>query len=182
MNKSTLSVREIEPRDIDFITDYWLLSDQTFLQNMGVDLSKMPDREQWQNMLTEQISQPYEQKKSNCIIWQVDGKAVGHSNVNKIIFGHEAYMHLHLWYPEVRQRGLGSTLVKMTLPYFFRNLNLKKIYCEPYALNPAPNNTLKKIGFELIKTYTTIPGYLNFEQQVNLWVLSHDQYLMLKQK
>lgn len=38
--------------------------------------------------------------------------------------------------------------------------------------NPAPNKTLKKAGFELVKEYVTTPGPINFEQPVKLWCLS----------
>jgi hypothetical protein len=48
------------------------------------------------------------------------------------------------------------------------------LYCEPYALNPAPNKTLEKLGFKFLKTYTTIPGWINFEQEVNLWELKNN--------
>ncbi len=105
---------------------------------------------------------------------------VGHSNVNKIIFGEEAYMHLHLWKADKRQKGIGTALVKMTLPYFFDNLQLKTLYCDPYALNPAPSKTVEKVGFTFIKEHRSIPGYLNFEQQTKLWALSYDNYKKLK--
>jgi len=39
--------------------------------------------------------------------------------------------------------------------------------CEPYALNPAPNKILKKVGFTFIKIYETTPGWINFKQKVN---------------
>lgn len=178
--KNNLSVREIQERDISLIIDYWLSADKLFLLNMGVDVSKMPSKEEWQNMLLEQIWQPYKDKKSYCIIWLVNGVPAGHSNVNQIEFKQEAYMHLHLWKNEFRKTGFGTELVKMTLPYFFENLNLKKLYCEPYALNPAPNKTLKKAGFEFLKEYITIPGFLNFEQKVNLWELSYENFRILE--
>jgi RimJ/RimL family protein N-acetyltransferase len=171
-----LSVREIKQSDIDLIIQYWLEADPAFLQGMGVDLSKMPVREQWVTSLTEQLSQSYKEKQSYCIIWLADDKPVGHSNVNKIVFGQEAYMHLHLWKPDIRHKGMGTALVKMTLHYFFKNLQLKRLYCEPYALNPSPNKTLKKAGFTWIKEYQTIPGWLNFEQVVNLWEITYDNY------
>lgn len=173
---NTLSVRELQASDIDAIIRYWLESDSAFLQGMGVDLNKMPARDEWEKMLTQQLDQSYEEKKSYCMIWLVDNEPVGHSNVNKIVFGEEAYMHLHLWAAGVRRKGMGTELVKMTLPWFFENMQLKKLYCEPYALNPAPNKTLEKIGFTFVKTYTTIPGWLNFEQPVNLWELSSERY------
>jgi RimJ/RimL family protein N-acetyltransferase len=176
----TLSVREIQSEDIERITNYWMNAEDAFLLGMGVDLSKMLKREQWIEMLSQQISQPYTEKKSYCTIWEVNGKAVGHSNVNKIIFGQEAYMHLHMWDSTIRSKGYGMQLVKLSLGYFFKNLKLKTIYCEPYALNPAPNKTLEKLGFRFVKEYITIPGMLNFEQPVNLWELSQESFLKLQ--
>ena len=72
-------------------------------------------------------------------------------------------------------------MVKMTLPYFFENLKLKKMYSEPYALNPAPNRILKKVGFEFVKEYTTIPGSLNFEQPVKRWELTYENFKKIKE-
>lgn len=175
MPNNNLSVREIQQSDIGLITQYWLSADAAFLKGMGADIAKIPNKEEWQKMLSEQISKPLQQKQSYCIIWQLDEKPIGHSNVNKIIYAQEAYMHLHIWTSSIRKKGLGIELVKMTLPYFFENLQLKKLYCEPYALNPAPNKILQKAGFEFVKKYTTIPGSLNFEQEVNLWELSDEK-------
>ena len=178
MNK--LSVREITTTDIDLLIAYWISADETFLNGMGADITKMLSGDEWKKMLTGQISQSYEEKKSYCIIWLMDGKPVGHSNVNKIKFGEEAFMHLHLWKAGTRQKGAGTTLVKLALPYFFENLQLKKLYCEPYALNPAPNKTLEKVGFTFIKEHITVPGLLNFEQPVKLWELSYDYFRKMK--
>jgi RimJ/RimL family protein N-acetyltransferase len=176
MNKNLVSVREIQKNDIEPISKYWLNADPAFLTSIGVDLNKMPSKKEWTKMLTEQLAQAYPEKKSYCMIWLVDNKAIGHCNVNKIKFGEEAYMHLHVWNNEFRKKGMGTELVKLSLSYFFKNLELKKIYSEPYALNPAPNKTLEKVGFKFIKEFITIPGWLNFEQPVNLWELTYEQY------
>lgn len=172
---ANLSVRELQAGDIDALVRYWHDSDPDFLRGMGVDLSKIPPREALAGMLSQQLTQDYPEKQSYGIIWELDGVAVGHSNVNKIIFGEEAYMHLHLWQSDNRQKGLGTAFVRLTLPYFFKNMRLQCLRCEPYALNPAPNKTLEKVGFRLEKTYVTVPGYLNFEQMVNHWVLDRDE-------
>lgn len=176
MSSHLLSVREIQKSDIDLLINYWLGSSAEHHAGMGVDMAKMPDEKAWRIMLSKQLNQPYEEKQSYCIIWEIDGKAVGHSNINQIIFGEEAFIHLHLWKPDVRKKGIGTELVKMTLPYFFNNMQLKKIYCEPYALNAAPNKTLEKIGFDFVKEYITTPGYLNFEQPVKRWELSKEKF------
>lgn len=179
MQENRLSVREMQAPDVALIAQYWQDADDAFLLGMGVDLAKVPTREQLVHMLSEQLSQPYDAKQSYCIVWEVDGRAVGHSNVNKIRFGEEAYMHLHLWEAGARARGFGAALVKMTLPYFFRNLELKTLYCEPYALNPAPNKTLEKTGFAFVREYVTVPGWINFEQPVKRWELTRERFLAL---
>ena len=69
----------------------------------------------------------------------------------------------------------------MTLPFFFEKLKLRRLFSEPYALNEAPNKTLKKVGFELVKEYTTIPGSLNFEQPVKRWEMTFGKYRQLQQ-
>lgn len=177
LDTPTLSVREIQQNDIPLIIEYWLNAEPAYLQGMGVDLDKMLSHEQWQSMLEEQLGLPHEQKKSYCMIWEVDGQPVGHCNVNRIVFGEEAFMHLHIWYAAIRSMRLGTELIKMTLPYFFKNLQLKKICCEPYALNPSPNKALAKAGFEFVNEYITIPGALNFEQTVAHWEILRENGL-----
>lgn len=174
--EANLSVREIEAGDVELIAGYWLSAGDDYLRGMGADPAKRPEREQLLQMLAAQLDQSYQQKQSYCIVWLVNDRPAGHSNVNKIVWGEEAYMHLHLWHPEARHKGWGPELVKMTLPYFFENLQLKKICCEPYTLNPSPNKVLEKAGFELISQYTTTPGWINFEQPVNHWEMSYDKY------
>jgi RimJ/RimL family protein N-acetyltransferase len=171
-----LTVREIQHQDIKPITDYWYNASAEYLNSMGADINKFPDRSQWEAMLELQLTQSYPEKLAYCIILEKDGNAIGHTNTNKIVFGQEAYMHLHIWQPENRQTGYGEQLIKMALPYFFKNLQLKNLYCEPYALNPAPNKTLEKIGFEFVKEYVTTPGHINFEQPVKLWLLSAEKF------
>lgn len=171
-----LSVRELEESDIDLIADYWVNSDPAHMVGMGVDLDKIPPREGFTNFLYEQLKSPVENRASYALIWLIDNQPVGHSNVNNIIFGKEAYMHLHLWNTNQRQKGMGMEFVKRSLPYFFERLKLKILYCEPYALNPAPNRTLEKMGFEFEKQYITIPGSINFEQEVKRWRLSRERF------
>ncbi len=125
-----LSAHELQQKDIEPLTRYWLGASPEFLTGMGVDLQKMPRPEEWSMMLNEQLNTPLKDKKSYCIIWLEDEIPVGHSNISKITFAEEAYMHLHLWNNASRKKGNGTTFVKLTLPYFFENYRLKKVYIE----------------------------------------------------
>ncbi|MCC3156581.1 GNAT family N-acetyltransferase [Hymenobacter sp. 15J16-1T3B] len=170
----TLSVRELRADDIPRIADYWLTSSPEHLTGMGVDLTKMPDRAGWTAMLTALVDTPLAEHPSYCLIWEVDGRAVGHSNINQIRPGEQAYMHLHLWDAQVRRLGYGRQLVRLTLPRFFEAYQLQRLYCEPYALNPAPNRTLAQLGFRFVREHVCTPGSLNFEQPVKLWELRRE--------
>jgi len=119
---------------------------------------------------------PLAERRSFALIWRLNGEAIGHCNLNPFAFGESGHMHLHLWQSAHRQRGLGLALVQKSLPIFFNLLQLQQIYCEPYALNPAPNALLAKTGFSYIKTYRTIPGSINFEQEVKQWQLQKSNY------
>ena len=176
MHNQILSVRELQNEDIPSIIDYWTKHDAAFYESMGVDVNKLPQPEQLSAMLSAQISTPVEDKKAYCIIWLCNGQAIGHCNLNPVRFGEEAHMHLHMWQVDTRNKGMGTTLLKLTLPYFFNKLKLEKLYCQPYALNDAPNKTLQRVGFKFEKEYVTTPGSLNFEQPVKRWFLTKESF------
>ncbi len=174
-----LSVRELQHNDIPLLLNYWYTAQNAFLIGMGVDVSKMPAQDQFKEMLTQQLNTPLEQRKSYCIIWLLEGSPVGHCNTNPTTFGEEAKMHLHLWHSAERKKGTGTAFLNLTLPLFFNKLKLQTLWCEPYALNPAPNRTLEKAGFEFVKKYITTPGFINFEQPVKQWKMSVSTFKQL---
>jgi RimJ/RimL family protein N-acetyltransferase len=175
-----LSVREITEQDIELLADYWFTADDAFLLGMGVDLAKMPTREAFTKRLGEQIGTPYKERKAYCIIWLLEGKPLGHNNVNEIVFGQKAHVHLHMWKADVRQKGLGPQFMKMALPFYFENLKLKVLYCEPSATNPAPNKALPKVGFEFVKEYKSVPSDICSEQLIRQWQMTYEKYKSLK--
>ena len=171
-----LQVRDLLPEDVPLLADYWSGLTEAQLQAMGADPAKMPPRETFVQMLSGQLALPVKERAAHPLLWLIDGKPSGHCNVNQIQAGKHAHMHLHLWESGNRQRGAGSELVRQSVPHFFRDLDLETLYCEPYAQNPAPNKTLRKVGFTFVKTYVTVPGSINFEQEVNLWELNRSDW------
>jgi RimJ/RimL family protein N-acetyltransferase len=174
--KQQLSVRESTIYDLERIVDYFLNAEKDFLIGMGVDIAKLPAKTEWMNMLLSNDQQSSENKKFYYITWLINDEAIGHSNINRIIFGQEAYMHLHVWQSQNRNQGIGLKLLQMTLPYYFDVFKLKYLYCEPSASNPAPNKALEKLGFDFIKSYDTTPGWINFHQTVNRWCLTKEKF------
>jgi [ribosomal protein S5]-alanine N-acetyltransferase len=154
--------------------DYFVQSTPEFLLGMGVDPVKLPAREDWLQEVWDDHHKPGPEKDRIYLAWLLDGQLVGHSSINKIKWGEEASIHLHLWKPLLRRKGIGATFFRSSANYFFKMPGLRKLYCEPYAENPAPNRVLSKIGFRFVGTYRTVPGKTCFEQNVNRWELDHE--------
>ena len=174
-----ISVRNLEIEDHEKIVNYFLNSDKDYLISLGVDISKLPARQEWLDTLNSNFSLSVDKKISFYIIWLLDGKPVGHSNINKIIFANEAYMHLHVWHKQLRQKGIGVEFLKLTIPYYFNTFKLENLFCEPAASNAAPNRSLEKLGFNLVKSYDTIPGRITSYQTVNRWGLTKAKFSLL---
>jgi len=153
------------------MVDYFLCADAAFLNGMGVDPDKMPPRHEWIEAALLDIGRPAHEKDRHYLAWLYDGTAVGHSSINKIKVGEEAFIHLHLWVGQLRRAGLGTRFFAASARQFMREFRLKRLYCEPYAENPAPNHVVRKIGFRFIRRYRTIPGPTSFEQDVNQYIL-----------
>jgi RimJ/RimL family protein N-acetyltransferase len=171
----TLDIRPFTSHaDYERMLDYFFQVDDAFLKGMGVDPAKRSTRESWLDRLLPDLDREDRDKRAYYLGWFNDGVPMGHCNVNKIKYGQEAYLHLHLWDQTLRGAGLGTELVRMSANTFIRRFELQHLYCEPYADNPAPNRVLAKLGFRLIKRYRTTPGIINFEQAVNRYVIEQE--------
>jgi len=153
------------------MVDYFLNADEAFLEGMGVDPTKLPQRDAWIESAMLDHARPEGEKDRAYLAWVCDGTLVGHSSINRIKVGEEAFIHLHLWAGSLRKAGLGTRFFEASIAEFMSRFRLRRLYCEPYAANPAPNRVVMKLGFRLVKRYRTIPGPINFEQEVNQYVL-----------
>jgi RimJ/RimL family protein N-acetyltransferase len=159
--------------DYERVVDYFLNAGEPFLTGMGVDPKKLPQRAAWRERLLPDLTRPYEQKRTFYLGWDYRGRRVGHCNLNALVYGDHAYVHLHLWDPGARGAGLGTEFLRRSIAVFFARFALQHLYCEPYAANPAPNRVLARAGFRFVKRYRTTPGLINSEQDVNRYVMDH---------
>lgn len=171
-----LSVREITESDVGHIVNYWHNLSEAELELMGADITKIPKKSSMKAFLTSQISLNIKDKETYALIWLADSLPIGHCNANPIVYGKEACLHMHLWSSENRKKGCGQKLLKQSLPYFFENLKVKTLYCEPNAKNIGPNKTLQKLGFDFILKHATTPGTINYFQEVNRWRMTKERY------
>ncbi|MFK8005079.1 MAG: GNAT family N-acetyltransferase [Saprospiraceae bacterium] len=174
--QSEITVREVEKNDIQYIVGYWNNASTEDLLAMGIDVNNIDTLKNLGARLEKQLMLSNEDKAAFVLVALLDKKPIGHCYVNNLIFGKEAFMHLHIWQNNSHKKGMGSAMVRQSIPYFFEKLKLQTLFCEPAAMNLGPNKTLEKIGFKFIKKYTTIPAGWTFQMEVNRWEMTLDYF------
>lgn len=164
-------VSPIKQEEIPCVIQYFLGSKKAYLEQLGTDSNKLPDFDEWYSYMLSEYKKPLNEKQYFCLGWYYNGQLIGHSCIDQINFKKQAYMHLHIWQPEFRYQQLGNTFLWLSLKYYFEHFLLQRIYCQPKASNTAPNQLLVRLGFNLVKTYETVPHRICFKQQVNLYLL-----------
>lgn len=160
------------PDDAAMRVDYFWSSSDEHLHLMGVDRSRLPERSQWVADARTDASRPVLERTGYGVIWEADGSPVGFSTTDRVVIGSEAFMHLHVTVPELRHRGLGTKFVRLTARHYFEVFDLERLFCEPNALNVAPNRTLQRAGFHYVFSHECTPGPINFPQVTTRWILN----------
>jgi RimJ/RimL family protein N-acetyltransferase len=167
----TITVRPMTLQETARIIEYFHSATSEHLETLGVDPTRLPAALHWQHLYEQIFAQAVEQRSSFMVSWLKSHQFIGFSTTDKIRFGHEANMHLHIVEPSLRNSGIGTMCVELSAELYFQTLKLKQLFCEPNAFNVAPNRTLQRAGFKYVKTHMTVPGPLNFHQPVNRWVM-----------
>ena len=165
------TIRIMHLDEVGIIINYFHSATLEHLELLGVDPALLPQKKEWKAMYEAEYKHSIEKRTVLAVIWELEGSPVGFSTADKILFGKQANMHLHIVNPELRKNGIGSQCVKETVHLYFKVLELKQLFCEPNAFNVAPNRTLQRSGFKYVKTHQTIPGPLNYHQTVNRWLI-----------
>lgn len=170
-----LFVRPMELEEVSIRIDYFHNASPEFLEILGVDRSRLPTKTVWLESYRKDFALPIEQRRGVQLLWLGDGQPVGFSSVDKISFGQQANMHLHVLEAGKRNSGIGTECVRQSASIYFELLELQRLFCQPNAFNVAPNRTLQKVGFKFVRTYATTPSSINFHQPVNQWVMGVEQ-------
>jgi len=172
-----IEVRAFESAgEYERMVDYFVGGGEAFLRGMGIDPSKVPARAEWLARVLADHDLPDEEKDRLYVAWLLGGETVGHSSLSHIQHGVEAHVHLHLWRPDLRRGGLGTTFLARSLDLYFERFGLQRILCEPFAENPAPNRVLAGLGFRLLERRRMVPNPITFEQEANRWEMTREDW------
>lgn len=173
----SLEVRPFESAaEYERMIDYFLDAGEETLRAMGVDPARLPGRDEWLATVLADHEAPDYEKERLYLGWWVDGELVGHSSLSHIEPGEQAHVHLHLWRPGTRRRGLGTELVARSVDAAFERFRLRRVLCEPAAHNPAPQRTVRRLGFRHLETYRTRPTTHAFEQEVSRYEITREEW------
>jgi RimJ/RimL family protein N-acetyltransferase len=166
-----LTVREMRLDEVDLRIDYFHDASDEYLRALGVDRALLPARQAWRARYEEDYARPIRQRLSYLLAWELAGDMVGFSSTDRIEYGEQAFMHLHIVREPQRRSGFGAEFVKQSAATYFRVLELQRLYCEPNAFNVAPNRTLQRAGFTYLFSHEAAPSSINFMQATTRWVL-----------
>jgi len=173
--KPRLSVREMKLAEVEIRFNYFHDASDEDLRTLGVDRALLPTREAWRAFYEQDYARRIRERKIYSLVWELDERPVGFSSADQIVFGKEAFIHLHVLSPTQRNSGLGAEFVKESAQIYFQVLELERLFSEPNAFNVAPNRTLQRAGFRYLFTHETTPGPLNFLQTATRWVLARPE-------
>lgn len=165
------AIRPLVGNELAKVVDYFLYLSPEDDARMGTDRENLPSREQWLQMLIGDTLKPLQERQFYYLGLFLDDVAIGHTGINKIDYGSEAYIHFHIWTPELRRQGLGSFYLREAIQYYFQHFKLKKMICEPNVKNLESNKTVLKNGFVFCRTYRIKPSMLSLEHDVNRYEL-----------
>lgn len=174
MTPARATVREMHLDEVHIRIDYFHQATDAYLRTLGVDRAKLPSPSSWRDAYEADLSRPLHERTGYALVWELDGEVVGFSSADRIVFGDEAHMHLHILEPERRRSGLGSQFVLLSAAEYFDTFDLRRLYCEPNAVNVAPNRTLQRAGFRYDRSHECTPNPINFRQVTTRWVLERE--------
>jgi RimJ/RimL family protein N-acetyltransferase len=165
------TVRPLRLDEVDVRIDYFHDASDDYLTKLGVDRALLPERAAWRTFYEEDFAKPLAERETYNLAWELDGRLVGFSSVDRIDFGEQAFMHLHILEEPKRRSGLGTKFVRLSVEDYFRTLELRRVFCQPNAFNIAPNRTLQRAGFRYVFTKEMQPSPINFPQPITRWVM-----------
>ena len=170
---AAIDVRPFEsPDEYERMIEYFVGADEPFLRGMGVDPALLPSRDAWLEACLADHERDDPEKERFYLAWRHDGELIGHSSLSHIEPGRVGHVHLHMWVPSRRRKGLGAALVAASIDLYIARFGLETVASEPYAGNAAPNRTLERLGFRHVRRYRTVPSAIAPEQDVNRWEIT----------
>lgn len=124
-----MMIKTLPQNQFEKLVDYFLNLSPEDVSRMCVDKSSLLNRDAWIQFLINDSHKNLEDRQLYYLGWYLDDQLIGHSGVNKIAYGVEACVHLHIWQPELRRQGLGKAYLWKAMQIYFEKFELQKMIC-----------------------------------------------------
>jgi RimJ/RimL family protein N-acetyltransferase len=147
-----VTVRDLTVTDIPKVLDYWYSSEPSFLESMGVDLTKLAPREEFRKMLQDkcQANMALPESKINAQVICVDEKPVGFHTINPLVEGDYGVFHAHIWDEDMRGKGITVRSYLLACKVFMDRFNLKRILFKTPLQNKDAIRVKEKLGIAVV--------------------------------
>src|SRR5882672_4998655 len=85
--------------EVGVVIDYFHGACAEHPETLGVDPTRLPEPSKWRQLHEYEFAQPVERRRSFMVLWELEGRQIGFSSVDKLTYGKEAHMHLHVIHP-----------------------------------------------------------------------------------
>jgi hypothetical protein len=73
----SLLVRPMALEEVDLIIDYFHGATAEYLEQLGVDPTRLPPRRQWRERFAAEYAKPVPERTALAVLWERDGRPIG---------------------------------------------------------------------------------------------------------
>lgn len=137
------ALRDLGPDDIPAIADYWLLSPTEFLDHIGIDRKRLGTAEEIHGRFAGAIRTGDKAQSRIGLAIMLDERLAGYTLLNR--YSDEVnYSHWHIMLPELRCRGISSTLYPHRIKTYFDLAPMTRLIHQTRTRNVGVNRMLDK--------------------------------------
>ncbi len=90
------TIRPLIGDELAQVVDYFMFLSPEDDARMGSDRKNFPTRKKWVQILIDDTQKPLQERQFYYLGLFLGDTAIGHTGINKINIGNEAYIHFHL--------------------------------------------------------------------------------------
>jgi RimJ/RimL family protein N-acetyltransferase len=137
------ALRDAEEADIDLIVDYWYLSTEEYLIDMGADPARLGKPAQTRERYMRALRNGDPAQSSILFSIQLDGRFVGFTLLNQYD-PQTNYSHWHIVNPDKRRGGISTALYPHRVKMYFDTTNMDRLIHQTRPRNIGVNRMLDK--------------------------------------
>lgn len=151
INLDKYSLRNIKEKDVEAYLNYFYRSPKGYIESLGVDPDKiLPEETMKTNFLKRCKDAQKDQKSCPVLAIVKDDQAQGILLLN-CLNEKDAHFHAHIFYPDLRRKGIVTQLGPEACILFFKRFKLEKIIFRFPAKHMGNITILEKMGLKLIR-------------------------------